>query len=121
MDAEISAACFSEITVDFVLRIRATREIRPALTPSPRVRIHGALRKVAIMRTYFLVILAVLCSPRVGLGIENLASRAVISASGRRDAGYDSKFVADGEIPGAGSKETIDFVAERRYSYMGIP
>lgn len=24
-------------------------------------------------------------------------------------------------IPGAGSKETIDFVAERRYSYMGIP
>ncbi len=24
-------------------------------------------------------------------------------------------------IPGAGSKETIDFVASRRYSYMGIP
>ncbi|MEZ6113758.1 MAG: LLM class flavin-dependent oxidoreductase [Pirellulaceae bacterium] len=24
-------------------------------------------------------------------------------------------------VPGAGSKETIDFVAERRYSYMGIP
>lgn len=24
-------------------------------------------------------------------------------------------------IPGAGSKETIDFVAKRRYSYMGIP
>lgn len=24
-------------------------------------------------------------------------------------------------IPGAGSKETIEFVAERRYSYMGIP
>ena len=24
-------------------------------------------------------------------------------------------------IPGAGSKETIDFVAQRRYSYMGIP
>jgi alkanesulfonate monooxygenase SsuD/methylene tetrahydromethanopterin reductase-like flavin-dependent oxidoreductase (luciferase family) len=24
-------------------------------------------------------------------------------------------------IPGVGSKETIDFVAERRYSYMGVP
>jgi len=24
-------------------------------------------------------------------------------------------------VPGAGSQETIDFVAERRYSYMGIP
>ena len=57
------------------------------------------------MKTCIFVILAVTCVQSVGLGIENLASKAVISASGRRDAGYDSKFVADGEIPGAGSKD----------------
>ncbi len=57
------------------------------------------------MRTYFLAILTVVCVQSVGLGIENLASKAVISASGRRDATYDSKYVADGEIPGAGSKD----------------
>jgi len=55
------------------------------------------------MKTYLFVILTVICIQNVGLAIENLASKAVISASNRRDAGYDSKFVADGEIPGPGS------------------
>ena len=57
------------------------------------------------MRTRFLLVVLVVSVPSVGWGIENLASKAAISASGRRDAGYDSRFVADGEIPNAGSKD----------------
>ena len=47
------------------------------------------------------------CMQAAGVAIDNHASKAIISASGRYGDAYDAKYVADDRIPAAGSRSDL--------------